>query len=97
MLPLNSVKLPSYELGMNRKPNLKYLKDFGCIAYANIHKTKLRKLDNRAKICLFVRYDSRSKTHRIFIYYLRVSMARSVKFVENNICSSNSTANPDIR
>lgn len=66
-LPSKSISTTPYELWLNIKPNLRYLKVFGYSAYAYIHKSKSSKLDDRVEKGVFVSYDDQSKAYRIFI------------------------------
>lgn len=47
-----------FEAWKGRKPNISHLKVFGCEALSYIISKKRKKLDKRAKKCIFVGYDS---------------------------------------
>lgn len=53
--PTNTLKITSYEMWKNKKPNLKNLQLFGCKTYAKILKP-LKKLDERSKSYIFTGY-----------------------------------------
>ena len=44
------------ELFTGRKPNVSYLKSFGCTAFAHIPKDERKKLDPKSKKCIFMGY-----------------------------------------
>ena len=48
------------------KPSIKYLKIFGCIAYAQIPKQKRKKLDDRGEKYIFIGYYENSKVYKLF-------------------------------
>lgn len=81
-LPTKACEKTPYELWSGRKPSLAHIKQFGCTAYAYVHKQNRRKLDQRATQGTFVGYDQRSKGYRIYTGENRITISRSVKFVE---------------
>ena len=56
-----------YELLKGRKPNVSYLKVFGCKCYVlNNGKDNLGKFDPKADEAYFLGYSTRSKAYRVF-------------------------------
>lgn len=69
---LNSVpnkrnKITPCELWENRKPNLNYLKVWGCRAIAKVYGPKRKKLGERGIKCVFLGYAENSKAYRFMI------------------------------
>jgi len=55
-----------YESWYGRKPNLGYLKVFGCMAYAHVPSAERHKLDKKAAKLRFVGYAGGTKGYRLF-------------------------------
>ncbi|XP_021971501.1 uncharacterized protein LOC110866666 [Helianthus annuus] len=55
-----------YEMFNGRKPNLKYLKIFGCIAYAKVMVNHLEKLADRSKPLVYLGNEPGSKAFRLY-------------------------------
>ncbi|KAJ0899334.1 putative RNA-directed DNA polymerase [Helianthus annuus] len=55
-VPSKSVPKTPYELWTGRKPSLKYMKVWGCIAEAKLYNPFLRKLDPKTVTCFFIGY-----------------------------------------
>ena len=64
-LPVTGNEVTPYETWNKRKPNLKYVKQFGCIAYAAIPPERRQKLDDKAKQLVFVGYEEGTKGYRL--------------------------------
>jgi transposase InsO family protein len=47
-------------------PFVQHLKIFGCLAYLHIPDEKRKKLDSKTMKCLFLGYDSESKTYKLY-------------------------------
>ncbi|GJX34128.1 zinc finger, CCHC-type containing protein [Tanacetum coccineum] len=56
-----------YELWTKRKPNLNYLRVWGCRAVVRLPDPKLKTLDERGIECIFVRYAKHSKAFRFYV------------------------------
>ena len=63
-VPLKNKDITPYELWFNRKPNLRRLKVWGCLAYVRKPEPKRPKLGNRTYKCVFIGYSSNSTTYR---------------------------------
>lgn len=65
-IPTSSLggKTTPYELWYEKKPDLKHLRVFGCIAYAHVD-TYRRKLDDKAQKLRFLGYANRSRGYRL--------------------------------
>ena len=55
-----------YETWHGRKPSLKHLRVFGCLAFVHVLKDKQKELDYRATLGIFVRYSISTKHY--FVY-----------------------------
>ena len=60
-VPSKSVITTPYELWTGRKPDLHFLKPWGCAAYFHVHSRKHEKLCPRGKKSIFIRYSEQSK------------------------------------
>ena len=56
-----------YELWKNYKPNLKYLKVWGCLTKVLLSGPKTRKLDSKTSDCIFNGYTEYSDAHRFLV------------------------------
>nr|GEZ26437.1 zinc finger, CCHC-type [Tanacetum cinerariifolium] len=84
---LNSVPtkaLEPYEAIKGKKPNLKDLRVFGCIAYAKVPSQHLTKLDDRSIRMVYLGNEHGSKAYRLFDPTTqRICVSRDVKFKED--------------
>jgi hypothetical protein len=72
-----------FEAWYGRKPAVKHLRTFGCIAYAKITKPGLKKLDDCSVKTVFIGYDAGSKAYRLYDPIGdRVIISRDVAFDE---------------
>ena len=53
------------EAWSGRKPDLSYLRVFGCVAYAHVSKEKRKKWDLKSKMFIFIGYCQASKAYRL--------------------------------
>nr|GEW65903.1 zinc finger, CCHC-type [Tanacetum cinerariifolium] len=73
-----------YEALKDRKPNMRYLRVFGCKAYAKVTKPHLKKLDDRSKELVYLKTQPRSKACRLFDHVTKdMFVSRDVKFKED--------------
>ena len=87
-----------FELWFNKKPKLKYIKTFGCMAYALNEKSKIQKFGEKAKRYRFIGYSQLSKGYRLLDEETnKVILSRNVEFLENDFnCNKNkSVSNPN--
>jgi transposase InsO family protein len=87
-VPTKSVTSTPYELWTTRKPDLSFLKPWGCAAIAHESSHKFGKLGPRGKKCIFIRYSEQSKGH-VFIHEqengsITEFESRDVTFLEND-------------
>lgn len=54
------------ELWNSKKPSVRHLKPFGCLAYYKVHNNKRHKLEAKAKRGVFIGYSRERKAYRIF-------------------------------
>ena len=73
------------EAWTGRKPNLSYLRIFGCLAFAHVPKKKRKKWDKKAAEFIFVGYSRESKAYRLIDLNDRTSLvlSRDVVFDES--------------
>lgn len=65
------------------KPDVSYFRVFGSLCYAHVPKQIRRKLDNKARECIFVGYCSTSKAYRLWCpQKKKIVIARDVIFDE---------------
>jgi hypothetical protein len=55
-----------YEAWAGDKPNVEHLRCFGCAAYAHIPKDERKKLDAKAKKCMFLGYETEVKAYILY-------------------------------
>ena len=85
----------TYELWRGKKPNLGYLKVWGCLAYCKSTKPKRTKLGPRAIKCAFVGYASNSKAYRLLDLESNVIIeSRKMQFFETLLYSDNKSQEP---
>ncbi|GJU75218.1 ribonuclease H-like domain, reverse transcriptase, RNA-dependent DNA polymerase [Tanacetum coccineum] len=73
-----------YEAIKGKKPSLKDLRVFGCIAYAKVPSQHLTKLDDRSIRMVYLGNEHGSKAYRLFDPTTqRICVSRDVKFKEN--------------
>lgn len=87
-----------YELWYGKPASFEHFRTFGCELYVHIAKESRRKLDAKARKCLFVGYDKDVKGYRVFDQDTnKVEIARDVKFLsdefsttmDNSVCDKN--------
>ncbi|GJV11419.1 zinc finger, CCHC-type containing protein [Tanacetum coccineum] len=66
-VPNKRNKITPYELWTKRKPNLNYLRVWGCRAVVRLLDPKLKTLGERGIECIFVGYDEYSKAFRFYV------------------------------
>jgi hypothetical protein len=77
-----------YELWNGRKPNLNYLKVWGCTAYFRVSDPKRTKLGSRAIKSVFVGYAVNSKAYRLLdLSYNTIVESMDVEFIKNKFIS----------
>ncbi|POM69720.1 LOW QUALITY PROTEIN: Integrase catalytic core protein [Phytophthora palmivora] len=82
-LPTLSITTPC-ELWRGKKPSLKYIKVFGCAAFALIPEPHRNKLEPRAKLCMFVGLPQNKKGYRLLsTTENRIVYSRDVTFKED--------------
>jgi transposase InsO family protein len=73
-----------FEAWSGQKPSHKSLRVFGCLAYVHIPKQTRRKLDNKARPCIFVGYSTEAKAWLCYDPARNITLtSRDVIFVEN--------------
>ncbi|GJV15628.1 zinc finger, CCHC-type containing protein [Tanacetum coccineum] len=66
-VPNKRNRITPYELWTKRKPNLNYLRVWGCRAVVRLPDPKLKTLDERGIECIFVGYAEHSKAFRFYV------------------------------
>ena len=83
-IPSRKYKVSPYELWKKRKPNLSYLRVWGCLAFYRVPDPKRMKLGPRALKGIFVGYAENSKAYRILDSNSNVIVeSRDVEFIKN--------------
>lgn len=78
------------------KPDVSYLRTFGCCAYVKISKPHLKKLDDRATPAVFIGYEQGSKAWRFYDPVTRRAIvSRDVVFDEHTSWDWNTVENVD--
>lgn len=70
-----------YELWYGKKAQFDHFRIFGSEVYVHIPKQNRRKLDAKAKKCVFIGYDDNKKGFRVIDDKNSISVARDVKFL----------------
>jgi hypothetical protein len=66
--------------------NITNLCIFGCLSFLHIPKESRKKLNNKIRKCLFLRYDSKSKVYRLFDSKIqKIVLSHDVIFDKNRI------------
>ena len=66
-IPHKKTGLSPYELWKGYKPNLKYLRVWGCLAKVMLLDPKKRKIGSKTSDCLFIGYAEHSATYRFIV------------------------------
>ncbi|KMQ88074.1 retrovirus-related pol polyprotein from transposon tnt 1-94 [Lasius niger] len=75
-----------FERWAGQKPDLSWIKVFGCVAYTHVPNQQRRKLDLKAQKMIFVGYQENSNNCRLFDPKTRkITVAASVRFDEEKI------------
>nr|GEU47210.1 zinc finger, CCHC-type [Tanacetum cinerariifolium] len=73
-----------YEALKDGKPNIRYLRVFGCKAYAKVTKPHLKKLDDRSRELVYLGTEPGSKAYRLFNPVSKdMIVSKDVKFKED--------------
>ncbi|GKD68324.1 zinc finger, CCHC-type containing protein [Tanacetum coccineum] len=93
-VPNKRNRITPYELWTKRKPNLNYLRVWGCRAVVRLLDPKLKTLGERGIECIFIGYAEHSKAFRFFVIKPNDSVAinsiiesRDAIFNENRFSS----------
>nr|KYP46330.1 Retrovirus-related Pol polyprotein from transposon TNT 1-94 [Cajanus cajan] len=54
------------EAWSGRKPSIRHLRIFGCIAYAHVPDQLRKKLDDKGEKCIFIGYNTNSKAYKLY-------------------------------
>lgn len=78
-----------FEIFYNKKPNVSFLKVFGCDAYMHINKANRKKWDSKSIKCVFIGYSLFRKGYRLYDpVNKKIHESRDVIFVENQFSYS---------
>lgn len=73
-----------YEMWTGRKPQMGYLKVFGCVGHMKVMKGQLKKLEDRSKMVVYLGTEKGSKAHRLLDPETgKLLVSRDVIFEEN--------------
>lgn len=91
-IPSMKTHVSPYEIWKDRKPNLMYLRVWGCIAFYRVHDPKSSKLGPRGIKSVFVGYAENSKAYRLLNLDSNVVVeSRDVEFIENKFINDTTT------
>ena len=80
-VPSKSVPTTPYEIWRGKKPNLAYLKVWGCEVY--VKRTNPDKLKDKSVLCWFIRYPSNSTWYTFYLSkQQRVVVSKHATFLE---------------
>ena len=94
-VPSKAVPKTPYELWTGRKPSLRYMKVWGCLAEAKLYNPFLKKLDMKTVTCYFIGYPSHSKGYKFYCpsHVTRIVETKDAHFLED-FKVSGSSENP---
>ena len=74
-------------MNYGKKPNVNYLKVWGCLAEAKIFNPNIGKLDPKTVSCYFIGYPDRSKGYRFYCpeRFTKFIETRHAMFLENDV------------
>ncbi|GJR74554.1 putative RNA-directed DNA polymerase [Tanacetum coccineum] len=93
-VPSISVPKTPYEIWTGRKPNLRYLRVWGCQVEAKLYNPQSRKLDLKTIGCFFIGHPERSKGYRFYCpsHGTRIVETHHAEFLENANNSGSSSS-----
>ena len=59
-------KMTQYQAWRYERPTVNHLRIFGCTAFAHVSKDERKKLDSKARKCIFLGYRSETKGYRLY-------------------------------
>ena len=78
-------EITPYEAWYGAKPDVSFLRIFGCSAYAHVPKFERHKLDVKSRKCLMLGYGSTQKGYRLYdVEHMKVIHSRDVVFDETS-------------
>jgi len=96
-LPTSGETVTPFEQWNGVKPNLKYIRPFGCVAYAAIPSQPGQKLDVKAWKVILVVYEEGTKAYRLLDTVTgKIHISRDVIFVEGDPHGSQLTVSQDV-
>ena len=79
-------EMTPFEAWVGEKPNVGHLRTFGCVAYAHVAKDERKKLDSKARGCIFLGYGTETKGYRLYDPKReKVFLSRDVVFNEKKL------------
>ena len=75
-----------YEAWSGTKPDVSFLRIFGCSAYAHVPRAERRKLDSKVRMCVMLGYGASQKGYRLYdVERMKVIHSRDVVFDETTL------------
>ena len=75
-----------FQAWSGKKPSMNNLRVFGCAAYSHIPKDERKKLNPKARRCIFLGYGDVTKEYRLYdLFKARVTHSRDVVFDETSL------------
>jgi len=91
-IPSKVFKVSPYELWKGRKPNLEYLRVWGCLAFYRVPDPKRTKLGLRALKSIFVGYAENSKAYKLLNLDSNIIVeSKDVEFIEDKFYNDSKT------
>ena len=86
-MPLSTIKFCTpYEVLHGFKPDLNYLRVFGCLCFASTSKVHRSKFDPRVASCVFLGYPTEHKAYKVMdLTTKRIFVTRDVEFHEKHL------------
>ena len=82
-MPFKNYEKTPYELWKNKKPSIKCLKVWGCLAKVNIPIVRKRKIGFKTVDYVFVGYSLNSTTYRFLVFNSKVSEISNNTIIES--------------
>jgi hypothetical protein len=73
------------EAWSRRRPSIRHLRVFGCIAYAHVPDQLRKKLDDKGERCILMGYSPNSKAYKLYNPETKVIISRDVTFDEGGM------------
>ena len=83
-----------YELWKGKKPNVKYFRVFGSRCYVLKDYENLGKFESKSEVGIFLRYSSKSRAYRVYIFSSKCAM-ESINMIVDDLGSRSRECDED--